>query len=102
VRLKHTFAALTAVCDAPALAGRELIPQLAFAYLIGNGDAHAKNFSVLPGRDGEWQTSPVYDVPVGGSSAERAACLKVLGDLRVVRAERRDPGTFRAGRPGIC
>lgn len=29
----HVFAALTAVCDAPALAGRELIRQLAFAYL---------------------------------------------------------------------
>ncbi len=45
----RTFAALAAVCDAPALAGRELIRQLAFAYLTGNGDAHAKNFSVCAG-----------------------------------------------------
>ena len=59
----RTFAALTAVCDAPALAGRELLRQLVFAYLTGNGDAHAKNFSVLQDPDGEWRISPVYDVP---------------------------------------
>ena len=47
----RTFAALAAVCDAPALAGRELVRQLAFAYLTGNGDAHAKNFSVLQDDD---------------------------------------------------
>ncbi len=65
-----TFAALAAVCDAPVLAGRELIRQLAFAYLTGNGDAHAKNFSVLQEQSGEWQVSPVYDVP----------CSQVYGD----------------------
>jgi serine/threonine-protein kinase HipA len=59
----RTFAALTAVCDAPALAGRELIRQLAFAYLTGNGDAHAKNFSVVQDQSQEWRVSPVYDVP---------------------------------------
>lgn len=66
----RTFAALTAVCDAPVLAGRELIRQLAFAYLTGNGDAHAKNFSVLQEQSGEWRVSPVYDVP----------CSHVYGD----------------------
>jgi len=66
----RTFAALTAVCDAPVLAGRELIRQLAFAYLTGNGDAHAKNFSVLQDQSGEWRVSPVYDVP----------CSQVYGD----------------------
>lgn len=67
---ERVCAALAAVCDAPALAGRELIRQLAFAYLTGNGDAHAKNFSVLQGLDGEWKISPVYDVP----------CSHVYGD----------------------
>lgn len=64
------FAALVAVCEAPVLAGRDLIRQLAFAYLTGNGDAHAKNFSVLQNQSGEWRTSPVYDVP----------CSHVYGD----------------------
>jgi len=59
----RTVAALAAVCDAAALAGRDLIRQLGFAYLTGNGDAHAKNFSVLQGLDGEWRVSPLYDVP---------------------------------------
>lgn len=67
----RSFAALTAVCDAPALAGRELIRQLAFAFLTGNGDAHAKNFSILQDRAGEWRVSPVYDVP----------CTHVYGDV---------------------
>jgi len=59
----RTFAMLSSVCDAATLAGRELMRQLVFAYLTGNGDAHAKNFSVLQSLDGEWQVSPVYDVP---------------------------------------
>jgi serine/threonine-protein kinase HipA len=76
----RTFAALTAVCDAAAVAGRDLIRQLAFAYLTGNGDAHAKNFSVLQGLDGEWRVSPVYDVqsfpttPESTGSAGRYRC----------------------------
>jgi serine/threonine-protein kinase HipA len=59
----RAFAALIAACDAPALAGRDLIRQLAFAYLTGNGDAHAKNFSIVQDAAGEWKVSPVYDVP---------------------------------------
>ena len=66
----RTFAALAAVCDAPAAAGRELLRQLAFAYLTGNGDAHAKNFSVRQELSGEWRVSPVYD----------ASCSYVYGD----------------------
>jgi hypothetical protein len=54
----RTFAGLAALCDASAVAGRDLIRQLAFAYLTGNGDAHAKNFSVLQGLDGEWRIAP--------------------------------------------
>jgi len=67
------------VCDAPALAGRELIRQLAFAYLIGNGDAHAKNFSVLQGPDGEWRVSPVYDVPSSYPYGDTTMALSIGG-----------------------
>lgn len=66
----RTLAALAGVCDARAVAGRELIRRLAFAYLTGNGDAHAKNFSVLQDLSGEWKIAPVYDVP----------CSHVYGD----------------------
>jgi serine/threonine-protein kinase HipA len=30
--------------------------------LIGNGDAHAKNFSILKNHEGEWRISPAYDI----------------------------------------
>jgi serine/threonine-protein kinase HipA len=55
--------ALSALCGAPRVAARTFLSQLAFAYVTGNGDAHAKNFSVLQGLDGEWRPSPAYDVP---------------------------------------
>jgi serine/threonine-protein kinase HipA len=49
-------------CGAPVVAARTLIQQLAFAYLTGNGDAHAKNFSIQHVR-GEWRVTPAYDLP---------------------------------------
>src|SRR5690606_12422666 len=45
------------------VAALTLIRQFAFAYLICNGDGHAKNFSVLCTEDGEWRAAPAYDVP---------------------------------------
>jgi serine/threonine-protein kinase HipA len=75
----RTFAALAAVCDARVVAGRDLIRQLAFAYLTGNGDAHAKNFSVLQGLDGEWQVSPVYDVPSSYPYGDTTMALSIGG-----------------------
>jgi serine/threonine-protein kinase HipA len=75
----RTFAALTAVCDAPALAGRELIRQLAFAYLTGNGDAHAKNFSVAQDAAGEWKASPAYDLPCSYLYGDTTMALSIGG-----------------------
>jgi serine/threonine-protein kinase HipA len=76
---EHTFAALTAICNAPVVAGRELIRQLAFAYLTGNGDAHAKNFSVLQDPTGEWKVSPAYDVPCSHLYGDTTMALSILG-----------------------
>jgi serine/threonine-protein kinase HipA len=75
----RTFAALAAVCDASALAGRDLLRQLAFAYLTGNGDAHAKNFSVLHGLGGEWRVSPLYDVPSSYPYGDTTMALSIGG-----------------------
>jgi serine/threonine-protein kinase HipA len=74
-----TFAGLCAVCDAPALAGRELVRQLAFAYLIGNGDAHAKNFAVLENLAGERVVSPLYDVPSSYLDGDTTMALSIGG-----------------------
>lgn len=73
------FTALAAPCDARALAARELIRQLAFAYLIGNGDAHAKNFSIVAQLDGEWRVSPLYDTPSSHPYGDTTMALPVRG-----------------------
>jgi serine/threonine-protein kinase HipA len=75
----RTFGALAAVCDAPVLAGRELIRQLAFAYLTGNGDAHAKNFSVVQDESGEWRVSPAYDVPCSYLYGDTTVAMSIGG-----------------------
>lgn len=53
---------LASLCPASMVAGYELFKQLVFNWLIGNGDAHAKNFSVLESDSGEWRVSPAYDL----------------------------------------
>lgn len=75
----RVFGALGAVCDAPALAGRDLVRQLAFAFLTGNGDAHAKNFSVLQDGSGEWRVSPAYDLPSSQLYGDNTMALSVGG-----------------------
>jgi len=63
VSTEDAFKALSDLCLAPLPAARNFITQLVFAYLTGNGDAHAKNFSILQNTDGEWQPTPAYDLP---------------------------------------
>ncbi len=63
VSSEQVFAKLSSLCEAPLPAAAEYLAQIAFAYITGNGDAHAKNFSVLRDRDGRWQPTPAYDVP---------------------------------------
>lgn len=49
-------------CASPALAASELIRQYIFAYMIGNGDLHAKNLSIVEDAEkGHIKVSPVYD-----------------------------------------
>ncbi len=55
--------ALSEVCAAPVVAARELLRRHVFAYLSGNGDAHARNWGVLQDSDGEWRISPAFDLP---------------------------------------
>lgn len=53
---------LISLCPARGAAGFALFKQLVFNWLIGNGDAHAKNFSILESESGEWMISPAYDL----------------------------------------
>jgi serine/threonine-protein kinase HipA len=52
---------------------------LAFAYITANGDAHAKNFSVLQGFGGEWRISPVYDTPSSSFYGDTTMAMAIGG-----------------------
>lgn len=73
---------LSSVCGAPVVAARDLLRQLVFAYLTCNGDAHAKNFSVRRGVDGEWSVTPAYDLPSSHPYGDTSLALSVGGKIR--------------------
>ncbi len=64
--LKQCFALLREVSSVPAIDVARLLDDIVFNYLVGNNDAHGKNFSLLyrPGSPGEPEIrlSPLYDV----------------------------------------
>ena len=80
--------ALADLCSNPTVAALRLLEQVAASYLIGNGDLHAKNLSVLD-RGGGLAPSPVYDVtfthPYGDTDT---MALPVCGESRVARIGR--------------
>jgi serine/threonine-protein kinase HipA len=80
---------LARVTGAPVVAARDLVRQFAFAYVTGNGDAHAKNFSVLQRLDGEWRVSPAYDVLSTWPYNDHTMALPIEGktDDRIGRAD---------------
>lgn len=66
---------------AAAVAARALLRQFAFAYLTGNGDAHAKNFSIVQ-RKGEWMATPAYDLPSTLPYGDGTMALPIQGKTR--------------------
>lgn len=70
---------LASVCEAPVPAAAEFLAQAVFAYLTGNGDAHAKNFSVLQDSAGRWQPAPAYDLPSSQPYGDTTIALTVDG-----------------------
>lgn len=77
--LEETLGALVAVCAAPRPAALELLRQAVFAYLSGNGDAHAKNFSVLADDQGRFAPAPAYDLPSSYPYGDTTLALSVDG-----------------------
>jgi len=75
------------VCAAPAVARARLLEQLAFSYLIGNGDLHAKNVSITAPQ-GITQLSPAYDVICTRPYGDQSLALEFEGRNKNVK--RRD------------
>ncbi|NDL60338.1 type II toxin-antitoxin system HipA family toxin [Phytoactinopolyspora mesophila] len=76
---EDVFTALSRVCGAPVVAARTFLAQLAFAYVTGNGDAHAKNFSVMQVDDDEWRPTPLYDVPNSQPYGDNTLAMPIGG-----------------------
>lgn len=79
---EHLIKGLSSACGAPVVAARDLLRQLVYAFLTCNGDAHAKNFSVLRGADGEWSVTPAYDLPSSHLYGDTSMALSVGGKIR--------------------
>lgn len=79
---------LAAPCKAPVVAALRLWEQIAFSYLIGNGDQHAKNLSIVHDGTG-WMPSPIYDImfthPYGDTDS---LALPLGGERQVARIDR--------------
>lgn len=58
--LKRCFALLRELSSAPVIDLQRLLDAVIFNFLIGNHDAHGKNFSLLYGR--ETRLAPLYDI----------------------------------------
>ena len=64
------------------VAGLELFKQLVFSWLTANGDAHAKNFSIVQTLDGEWRISPAYDLLCTYYYDDRKMALTLDGEAK--------------------
>lgn len=71
--------AIVDVTSAPVVEVRKLLHLLAFSYVVGNGDLHARNVSVLRTLDGWVELSPVYDVLSTVPYGDRSLALKIDG-----------------------
>lgn len=71
--------ALTQCCEATVVAAREYLRMIVFAYLTCNGDAHAKNFSILKDPTGEWRPTPAYDLPTTYPYGDTTMALTIDG-----------------------
>lgn len=70
---------LISLVPAPGAEGVRLIRQIAFAYLIGNGDQHAKNLSLLWEPRRGVTISPAYDMLSTLPYHDRHMALKLEG-----------------------
>lgn len=70
--------ALIGQCSARAAAAREILRMVAFAWLTGNGDLHAKNLAILAAGP-EWRIAPAYDVPSSLPYGDTTMALPIGG-----------------------
>lgn len=89
--LAEVFGAVRGVTAAPVRDVLALVDAVALNFLLGNHDAHAKNFSLLYGRRGEAQLAPLYDIVSTAAypALSRKAAMKLGGEYRPEYVRRR-------------
>jgi serine/threonine-protein kinase HipA len=94
--LKQCFALLREVSSAPVLDLARLLDAVIFNFLVGNNDAHAKNFSLLYHGGGavqqEIRLAPLYDVVSTHHYPEltREMAMRIGGEYVSDRVTRQD------------
>lgn len=80
--LSDCFAILRAASTSPALGLKTLLDAVVFNLLIGNNDAHAKNYSLLYRADGSIGLAPLYDLvcTVYYPGIENRMAMKIGGE----------------------
>lgn len=82
--LKQCFDLLREVSTAPVIDIQRMLDAVIFNYLIGNNDAHAKNFSLLYPTAGEAKFAPLYDLvcTVYYPNLSKNIAMKIGGEYR--------------------
>lgn len=70
---------LAAASDAAMVTARTLLRWVAFAYVSGNGDLHAKNLAIAEREDGLVQAAPAYDLPSSYPYGDNTLALTLNG-----------------------
>lgn len=80
--LADCFALLRSVSSSIVYDVRDLLDAVFFNLLIGNNDAHAKNYSILYGSDGSARFAPLYDIvcTVYYPEIENKLAMKIGGE----------------------
>lgn len=76
--MEEVALAMMRVSAAPQLTARSIAFQVAFAWLTGNGDLHAKNLSLMWQR-GRARVTPIYDIPSTLVYGDTTLALSVQG-----------------------
>ena len=63
----------------PRIAAPEVFRQFVYAWLTGNGDLHAKNLSIVENRKGQYELSPIYDIPSTAPYGDTSMALLLSG-----------------------
>ncbi len=85
VSARDAVNALQEVCPAWKADALHFLRLYAFSYIIGNGDLHGKNISVLARKGGIWSLSPGYDLLTTVPYKDRSMAIHLLGRKANIR-----------------